>query len=77
MGSTIKKIAWFLLVGSLFVAIVRQSGGYTQIYPWLSKESVKIQHFFTGLDKKYPTSNLKPLKPLPIFNHSATPAPTA
>ena len=75
MGSTIKKIAWFILVGSIIVAISRQAGGYTQIYPWLSKESVKIQHFFTGLDNKYPTSKLKPLKPLPMFSHSASPTP--
>lgn len=66
MFSVIKKIVWYLLVASVAVAIYNAAGGLQHLYPWLVKESHKVQTLTTKLDKKY-VGKLKPLKPLPIF----------
>ena len=77
MFSIIKKIVWYVIVGSVALAIYHASGGIQHLYPWLVKESHKAQTLTTKLDKKYVGNKLKPLKPLPIFTQLPGSHPTA
>ena len=76
MKAIFKKAIWFLLIGSIAVAVIRNAGSVDNFYPWLVKESHKAQTLTTKLDKKYVGNKLKPLKPLPIFTQLPGSHPT-